>query len=422
MYKSALRDYTRKRIEQIEKSDILVGIPCYNSEKTIAHVIKTVSEGLHKHFNHMRNVVFIADGGSTDDTREIVKEIQLRPWQEKIVSIYRGPAGKGSALRSIFEAAVWLDVKACAVVDADIRSITSNWIKSLIEPVLENGYQFVAPVYIRHKYDGTITNNIVYYLIRALYGKRIRQPIGGDFAFSKEVADFYISQPVWDTDVARFGVDIWMTTEAIFNQFEICQACLGVKVHEAKDPAVHLGPMFRQVMWTLFSLMEEHETYWKKIKNSIPVKNFGCYSFMEPEPIKIDLKRLIYYFKIGFKQFKSLWKEILDPDTYETIKTVSRLPIKKFHIPTEIWARILYELAATFHYWPINRHNLINIMEPLYYGRVASFVVETWSMSNQEAEELVEKQAQIFEEQKEYLLKIWETKKEKFRLLANKIK
>jgi len=106
MYKSALRDYTRKRIEQIEKSDILVGIPCYNSEKTIAHVIKTVSEGLHKHFNHMRNVVFIADGGSTDDTREIVKEIQLRPWQEKIVSIYRGPAGKGSALRSIFEAAV----------------------------------------------------------------------------------------------------------------------------------------------------------------------------------------------------------------------------------------------------------------------------------------------------------------------------
>lgn len=61
-------------------------------------------------------------------------------------------------------------------------------------------------------------------------------------------------------------------------------------------------------------------------------------------------------------------------------------------------------------------------MEPLYYGRVASFVVETWSMSNQEAEELVEKQAQIFEEQKEYLLKIWETKKEKFRLLANKIK
>jgi len=175
MYKSALRDYTRKRIEQIEKSDILVGIPCYNSEKTIAHVIETVSEGLHKHFNHMRNVIFIADGGSTDDTREVVKDVQLKPWQEKIVSIYRGPAGKGSALRSIFETAVWLNVKACAVVDADIRSITSGWIKSLVEPVLEKGYQFVAPVYVRHKYDGTITNNIVYNLIRALGQFRIQE-------------------------------------------------------------------------------------------------------------------------------------------------------------------------------------------------------------------------------------------------------
>jgi len=34
----------------------------------------------------------------------------------------------------------------------------------------------------------------------------------------------------------------------------------------------------------------------------------------------------------------------------------------------------------------------------------------------------VEKQAQIFEDQKEYLLEIWDKKKEKFKLLANKIK
>jgi glucosylglycerate synthase len=53
----------------------------------------------------MRGVIFVADGGSTDDTRETAKEFQLKPWREKLVFIYRGPGGKGTALRSLFEAA-----------------------------------------------------------------------------------------------------------------------------------------------------------------------------------------------------------------------------------------------------------------------------------------------------------------------------
>src|SRR5512137_1839861 len=235
-YFTAIRGYTAKRIEEIRSADVLVGIPCYNNEKTIAHVIQMVSHGLDRHYRDLRNVIMVADGGSTDDTREAAKEFQIKPWQEKIVSIYRGPAGKGTALRSVFEAARLLNVRACAVVDADLRSITSDWIRDLLDPVVGRGYQFVAPVYLRHKYDGTITNTIVYHLTRALYGKRIRQPIGGDFAFSREVARFYAEQDVWESDVARFGVDIWMTTTAITQGFKVCQANLGVKIHDAKDP------------------------------------------------------------------------------------------------------------------------------------------------------------------------------------------
>ncbi len=44
------------------------------------------------------------------------------------------------------------------------------------------------------------------------------------------------------------------------------------------------------------------------------------------------------------------------------------------------------------------------------YEWVASFVVEIWSISNQGAKKLVEKQAQIFEDQKGYFLKIWDKK------------
>jgi glucosylglycerate synthase (EC 2.4.1.-) len=248
VYDTALRSYTGKRIEEIEQADILIGIPSYNNEKTITHVMQMVSHGLYHHFRDRKCVILVADGGSTDDTREVAKEFEIKPWQEKIISIYRGQAGKGTALRSIFEAAVRLKVKGCAVVDSDLRSITSDWIKHLLVPILDRGYQFVAPIYSRYKYDGTITNNVVYNLTRALYGKRIRQPIGGDFAFSTDAASTYITENVWNTDVARYGIDIWMTTQAIIRGFKISQARLGVKFMMLRTLRKVLAPCFVRLL------------------------------------------------------------------------------------------------------------------------------------------------------------------------------
>jgi glycosyltransferase involved in cell wall biosynthesis len=409
-YDTALRAYPSKRIEEIESADILVGIPCYNNEKTIQHVIQMVTHGLAKHYKDKRSVIFIADGGSTDDSREVVREFEIKPWQEKIVSIYRGPGGKGSALRSVFEAAARLHVNVCAMVDSDLRSINPDWVKYLIEPVLEKGYQFVAPVYVRHKYDGTITNNIVYNLTRALYGKRIRQPIGGDFAISKDVAKFYTEQDVWTTDVARFGIDIWMTTSAITQGFRICQSNLGAKIHDVKDPGHHLGPMFRQVLSALFFLMERYESYWKGVEGSETLETFGFEGSLEPEPVNVNLDGMIELFKTGYQQFSSLWKDIFCAECYNEIKKTAKMDSEEFHISTSAWVQILYELASTYHLWEVNRNKLLDLMTPLYFARVASFVRQSWEMSTAEAEALVEDQAVKFEEQKEYLIRVWNEK------------
>jgi len=406
-YDTALRGYTSKRLEEIESADILVGIPCYNNEKTVAHVIQMVTHGLARHYKDKRSVILIADGGSTDDTREVARDFEIKPWQEKIVSIYRGQAGKGTALRSVFEAAHRLNVDVCGMIDSDLRSITPDWVKYLLDPVLERGFQFVSPVYVRHKYDGTITNNIVYNLTRALYGKRIRQPIGGDFAISKDVAKFYNEQNVWNTDVARFGIDIWMTTSALTQGFRLCQSNLGVKIHDAKDPGTHLGPMFRQVLSALFSLMERHETYWKGVRGSEPLETFGYEGAPEPEPVKVNLEGLVELFKTGYQQFSPLWKDILSRECFEAITKSAEMDARTFRLPTDMWVKILYELAATFHAWQVNRTKLLDLMTPLYFARVASFVRQSWDMSSQEAEELVEEQAMKFEEQKDYLIKVW---------------
>ena len=86
-YDTALRAYTSKRIEEIEPADILVGIPCFNNEKTIEHVIQMVSHGLNNHYRNLRSVIFVADGGSTDDSRETAKEFEIKPWHRPLLSI-----------------------------------------------------------------------------------------------------------------------------------------------------------------------------------------------------------------------------------------------------------------------------------------------------------------------------------------------
>jgi hypothetical protein len=406
-YDTALRPHLVKRLEEIDKADILIGIPCYNSEETIVHVIQMVSHGLYKHYRDCRAVILVADGGSTDDTRDRATEFQIKPWQEKVVTIYRGIGGKGSALRGIFESANSLKVQACACVDSDLRSINPDWVKYLLEPVLEKDFEFVAPVYSRYKYDGTITNNIVYNLVRALYGKRIRQPIGGDFAFSRRLARHYLEQDVWETDIARYGIDIWMTLNAIVKKAKLCQANLGVKLHDAKEPAESLGPMFRQVCGTLFSLLEKQTSFWMPVESSDPIPTFGLEERIEPEPLQVNQRQMVREFKEGFRLFGGTYREVFSEEVFITLQQARELEPEHFQFPEEIWVKLVYELAAKYHQLWVHRMKLLTLMTPLYLGRVASFITKTRNMDSQEAEKVVEEQAHSFEKYKPYLIELW---------------
>ena len=201
-----------------------------------------------------------------------------------------------------------------------------------------------------------------------------------------------------------------MTTNAVTQGFRICQSNLGAKIHDVKDPGQHLGPMFRQVLSALFSLMERFESYWKGIKGSEPLEIFGFEGSLDPEPVNVNLELMIELFKKGYQQFSPLWKDVFCKDCFDQIRETAEMDSDHFHISTDAWVQILYEIAATFHLWTINRYNLLDMMTPLYFARVASFVRQSWEMSSREAEALVEEQAVKFEEQKDYLIEVWDHK------------
>lgn len=409
-FSTALRRYPRRRIEKIGNVDLIVGIPCYNNDSTIANVIKTVGLGLSMYFPKARSLVMVCDGGSTDDSREEAGAVQVEPYIEKLITIYRGIPGKGSALRAIFEVAEYLDARVCAVCDSDLRSITPEWIKNLIGPIEQEEYQFVAPYYRRFKYDGTITNNVVYCLTRALYGRRVRQPIGGDFAFSRRFIKTCMEEDVWDTDIGRFGIDIWLTTTAIVKDFRMCQARLGAKIHDVKDPSEMLGTMFRQVVSTLFLLMEQNYEFWKNIKKSKAVEIVGEEPKVEPESFTINQEALVENFKTGFNNFGPLWKSILTKKNFDEVRKLTTLRPENFFMAEDLWVKALYDFASTYHHWEKDRYKLVMIMTPLYFARIAHFVNLTREMNDEEAEKVVEDCARKFELEKDYLLDRWEIK------------
>ena len=413
-YLTALREHVRNRVELIEKADLVVGIPCYNNQNTIGHVIRQVSLGLHRFYPDRRCVIIVSDGGSVDDSREEAGAVEVSPFQELLVTIYRGVPGKGSALRAVLEAARFLQAEACVVVDSDLRSINHQWIGNLLQPILRDGYQFVAPYYRRFKLDGTITNNIIYKMTRTLYGKRVRQPIGGDFAFSSDVVNYLYNRDVWDTDVGRFGIDIWLTTMALVKGFRICQARLGAKIHDVKDPGQSLGPMFRQVVATMFSLMEENLAYWWEIRGSEPIPVSGEEIDIEPEEFPISIQTLIESFRNGYNQFGTLWQKILSEASFREVRNLAEGG-DWFGMEDRMWSHILFDAASMYHCWQRNRFKLVELLTPLYYARVASNARAVEKMSDAEAEEDVERQAGVFEEEKPYLLEKWAKADERIR-------
>jgi glycosyltransferase involved in cell wall biosynthesis len=401
-------------IESIGRADILVGIPSFRNADTIAHVVQQAAEGMVDYFPGMKPVLVNSDGGSTDRTRDVVLMTAVPPQVHKIVTPYRGIAGKGSAFLTIFEIAARLGVKVCIVVDSDLRSITSEWMRFLGGPIVEEKFDFVTPHYLRYKYDGSITNALAYPLTRALYGKRVRQPIGGDFGFSGKLAGVYAQRDVWHTDRARFGIDIWMTTLAINEDFRICQACMGLKLHNNKDPGSDLGAMFRQVTGTLLGLMGTYEQHWMKVQGSTAAPVLGEECKEEPEEAEVSLENLIDHFHHGFDELKGLWRAVLRPENYRQVEKAYRLPEDDFQFSSGLWVRCVYDFAIAFNFGPVAGELIVDALIPLFCARTAHFVMKTADLTSFEAEIEVERTAETFEALKDYVRYYWNEAKKGF--------
>lgn len=392
----------------VTRAEVVVGIPSYNEAARISFPTQQVDRGLTRYLRDRSAVIINCDNNSPDDTRKAFLETSTET--PKIYLSTPGETrGKGLNFRNLFEKAVELEARALAVVDADVKSITPRWIFNLVGPLFEQ-FDYVAPLYVRHKYDGLVNSNIAYPLTRALYGRRVRQPIGGDFGFSGQLAKAFLDAEFWNDAVSSFGIDIWMTTIAVRSRAAVIQSFLGrPKVHGSRPDDLHGDLIFRNVVETIFDLMQCFDDFWKDVKWSRPTAlyGFGMGEVDMPPPVEIDLRALWDGFSAGIHAHWTLYERVLQRAASAKLQEVAGLARESFEFPIALWAQVLYDFAAGYKERIAPKDELISALMHLYQGKALSFVRDTESMNTQQVEEFVEDQCLQFEKTKGYLLERW---------------
>ena len=407
-------DFIVENPDNIYHADIIVGTPSYNEVETIANVAAIADQGLRKYFPDKKAAIINADNHSSDGTRDAF--LNTATETPKIyVSTPQGTRGKGRNIRNLFKAAVELQAKAVVMVDSDLTRFTPKWIQHFGEPLF-SGYDYVCPVYERHKYDASITNHFASPLLRTLYGVRVRQPIAGDCGISGKLAMAYLSEKLWNENICNFGIDIWMTTIAFVRSFRVCQTFLGSsKSHRVKDPARHLSAMFTNVIATIFDLMIDFEYLWKDVSGSRPSSVFGYgLGVNDPPPVpSVDTDNLFQTFIAGFEQYQEIWRKVIPRLEYAKIEQIKLLPQDEFYYPSDLWIKILYNFAVAYRNNEISRQNLVTSMIPFYYSRMLSYVNKTKDMGTKECEAYLENIYRLYESEKDYLIRRWDDEKKK---------
>ncbi|HLZ35250.1 MAG TPA: glycosyl transferase family 2 [Nitrospira sp.] len=416
-------EQVQEQCPDVRKVDLLVGLPTFDHASTVEPVVKAIVAGLEASFSRASILLVNADAGSQDGTPEMVKgavggSLPVALVQHVTGSMFSNPfahlrlsesgvPAREQAFRAFFTIAEELQANACIVIDANLRSVTPEWIERLARPVLEKEADYVAPLFQRQRYEGSLTNSLIAPLTRALYGKRIACQTGGGYGFSGKQASLYLQRDVWEGDAARFGIDSWLTTVAVAEGSNVWQAFLGTKVQDTKASGLDVSTVLAQAVGASYHYMERYQDVWEKQMGSSPVPTSGPSYEFGSESVAINVERMVRGFRQGLRDLLPIWEMILAPETLAGILPLGLVDEDGFRFPIPLWVQIIYDFALAYRDKVIHREHLLKSLTPLYLGRTASLVLETKDGGPEEIERTIEQVCEWFENLKPYLVGRW---------------
>jgi hypothetical protein len=82
--------------------------------------------------------------------------------------------------------------------------------------------------------------------------------------------------------------------------------------------------------------------------------------------------------------------------------------VASFFFPDDVWAKAIFDLILTVRRGALPTEQLVSALVPVYFGRVASLIIENRDHTTEQSEGSVERQARQFELLKPYLVERWQ--------------
>jgi len=399
-------------------ADIVLGILSHNNADTIGVVVRDAQQCLTTCFPARRTVLIHADGGSKDGTQEqaVLAAAGSDSFEQISYTIYPaqkispesfGVPGKANGVRAIFTAAAGMNAGVCAIVDSTVGIPAQGSIAALVRPVMEKEIDFVSPCYVRHKYDAAILNGVVYPLTRALYGSRIRQPIGGDYAVSGKLMGYLTGQQWPDGNANSSDADAWIIVQTLSGGFRIAEAVLGPRVLSQHDPAPETSRVLAQALGSVFAEMNRSAGFWQRMRGSLAVPVFGPRFDPPADPAPVDPGPMVQSFRLGYQNLQDIYRLILPPATLMELKRMCLQKAESFRFDDLLWARVVYDFALAWRTRAIDRDHLLGALTPLYLGWVGAWVSAVRQEGPDEVQQRVETLCMAYETQKGYLISRW---------------
>jgi glucosylglycerate synthase len=393
----SLPQEVKEQLDTIGTADVVIGVPAVKASEDLRWASDIGGTG-------QRVLIACASNGAAPRTEQIagveVLHYSVSP-SEKYLNTSPGLFG---SFYEVFQISQKAGAKCCCVWNTNPQPISADVMGRMLQPLLNEGFDLAVPRYVEVELGSLVNSSIINPIVRALYGKRIHFPMAIDLCFSSQFVDRLL-QPDGRTRLPR--CQQWIATEAISASSKICEVNLPMEPPRPPE-STDVSSIMATLLGRLFLDLERNTGFWQKSNGSQSVPVFGEPTRQEEaDEVAVDVQPMIETFQLGYRTLREIWTIALPPATFLELKRLTTLPTAAFHIPDDLWVRVVYDFALAHRQRAINREHLLRAMTPLYLAWVASYALETKDVSFAGFQYILERLALSYEKQKPYLLSRW---------------
>jgi hypothetical protein len=300
-----------------------------------------------------------------------------------------------------FKAAQEVNATACLLLGAECQSLSPEAIRALAADVTTSSTDLAMASYNLGPREGLVNSAILYPVTRALFCVRPRYPLAIDLGLSPRMAERLATVAQKFISTNQNDALLWPAAEAACANYVIAEVNIGTRTLP-QPAAADLNTLLAQIGGSLFAEVDTKASFWQRARGTQPARPFTLSAMPTESP---DIAPMLDAFHLAYSNLHEIWSLVLPPNSLLGLKRLSVTPAESFHMPDNLWARIVYDFALAYRLRTINRGHLLGALTPLYLAWVASHLVLTGNGTPPEKH--IQDLAAAFETDKPYLVSRW---------------